>query len=67
MGGGSAHTRLSRRRLPVSLFSFSTLFLNGLQKGFLGTFHHSLPSMRVTKNGLISRDTLKKVYVRIVP
>ena len=48
-------------------FSFSSLFLERLQKYFLLTFHHSLPKKRVTKIGIISLDTLKKTCVKILP
>ena len=52
----------------LNFFLFLLLFLL-IEKGkvFLEMFHHSLPRKRVTKIGLISLDTLKKVCTEIVP
>ena len=48
-----------------SCFSFLSLFLDGLPKDFLLTFHYSLPKKRVTKIGFNSLVTLKKACVKI--
>ena len=47
-------------------FSFSSVLLQRLPRVFLRTFYHSLTSKCVTKIGLISLFTLKKVSARIV-
>ena len=45
------------------LFSFSSNFLERLQKVFLATFHDSITRKRVTKIGPISLDTsIKKKF-----
>ena len=48
-------------------FAISSLLLDELLKIFLRTFYHLLLTKLVTKTGLISLETLKKVSVKIVP
>ena len=47
-------------------FSFSSSFLAGPPKAFLRTFYQWFPKKRVAKNGLISKDTLRKFCVKII-
>ena len=48
-------------------FSFLSVLLQRLPKVFLRTFYHQLTSKCVTKIGIISLFTLKRVSARIVP
>ena len=72
MGGGAARKRLSCPLLLVffplflNLVCFLFFFLDGFPR-FLGTFYHLLCRKSMTKIGIISFDTLKKVSVKIVP